>query len=412
VLSYGKSHFYIRSHCDFDFGIELAKRIADEWEIKQTASRRFQGKKRKDIKSYASNTRLDVESGESVDYVQGAVVSAHRNVFGKAGKFGTSALLSVDISPGDLGDFMDAIDAVLHQAPMFKLPRTVRIADEGEVERYDKLLIAELMSSKGGSDFVHNSYDLYGVDFVFSGGGSFILKCRGYPDRALEALGIDELRSYIRDCSIAPGDVLRIKVVHQDEERPAYAEGLKHALDFIADDDRVLLTNGRWMRFNQDYLEFLDEYLSGINVEEVEPEFSQISIGEPEFNECQLLRDHGYELADKNFDIFKTRRSTPVEAWDLKKGKCVYAVKFGTAQKLGYVCDQATGLLEMLRNRAGVRRVPEFEKYCLWLGYKSKGGLDNIADSGSIILKQKIETWARKARELGIEPVLKLSQKV
>jgi len=32
-------------------------------------------------------------------------------------------------------------------------------------------------------------------------------------------------------------------------------------VDFIVDADRVVLANGRWMRFNQDYLEFLDNYL-------------------------------------------------------------------------------------------------------------------------------------------------------
>lgn len=120
----------------------------------------------------------------------------------------------------------------------------------------------------------------------------------------------------------------------------------------------------------------------------------------------------GYEIADKYFSIFRTRSSTPIEAWDLKKGSCVYAVKFGTAQKLGYVCDQATGVLELLRNKAGVNQIPDFKQYCLWLGYRGKNYLDTITSSGSIILKQKIETWARKARELGIEPILKISQRV
>lgn len=96
VLSYGKTHFYLRPYCDFDFGIELAKRIANEDDIKQTASKRFQGKKKKDIKSYTNNTRLDVESGESVDYLQSAIVGSRRAVFGKSGKFGTSTLLSID----------------------------------------------------------------------------------------------------------------------------------------------------------------------------------------------------------------------------------------------------------------------------------------------------------------------------
>ena len=220
-----------------------------------------------------------------------------------------------------------------------------------------------------------------------------------------------DLKNYITSNNVATQDVLRIKVAHEQEGRPKYTQEIKQALDFIADTERVILSNGRWMRFNQDYLEFLDEYIQSIRVEQVENEFSQVSGGEPEFNVSKAIKDAGYATADKDFSVFRTRSSTPVEAWDLQKGVCVYAVKFGTAQKLGYVCDQATAVLELLRNRANVNKVPNFDQYCLWLGYKAKNPVTDISKSGSIILKQKIETWARKARELGIEPVLKISHK-
>jgi hypothetical protein len=71
-----------------------------------------------------------------------------------------------------------------------------------------------------------------------------------------------------------------------------------------------------------------------------------------------------------------------------------------------------SGLLELLRNKAGVKAIPNFTSYCLWLGYECKKPLDDITVSGSIILKQKIEAWARKARDLGVEPVIKISRKI
>jgi hypothetical protein len=40
---------------------------------------------------------------------------------------------------------------------------------------------------------------------------------------------------------------------------------------------------------------------------------------------------------------------------EFKRGTTVYAVKFGTAQELGYVRDQAINVLTLLRNKAGVR---------------------------------------------------------
>ena len=87
-------------------------------------------------------------------------------------------------------------------------------------------------------------------------------------------------------------------------------------------------------------------------------------------------------------------------------------MKFGTAQKVGYVCDQAMAVLEILRNNANVRRLNKnWKVYCLWFGFDLVKLPAKLSDVNSIILKQKIEAWARRCRELGIEPRVKLSLK-
>lgn len=409
ALSHGKAHFYLRPFCDFDFGIELAKRIANEGDIAQTASKRFQGRRKKNIRSYTANSRLEVESGESFDYLQAGIIDVARDRFGRRAKFGTSALLNVDILVDDIGELLTAVDAQLTADPLFKLPRTTVVTDEVLIQRYDRALLAEVASGSRDADFAHNTYDLYGVDFVFPTDGTFELRCPGYPSRTLSDLGIEDLRAYVSDFKIPQNDVMCIRIGHSHDNR-TYTQSLKQSLDYIADEDRVVLSGGKWMRFNQDYLEFLDEYIDTIPLLPVETEFEVISMPEPKFNAS--LADYGYAVADKDFSIFTTRSATPVEAWDHRKGDTVYAVKFGTAQKLGYVCDQASNLLELLRNRAGVRQIPDFKKYCLWLGYAAKKDLGQMRNTRSIILKQKIDAWARKCRDLSIEPVIKLSRKV
>lgn len=412
ALCYGKSHFYLKPHCDHDFGIEVAKRICDQNDIKQTASKRFQGKKKKDIKSYASNTRLDIESGESVEYLQAKTIETYHEIFGKSGKFGSSAQVNPDITPSEIGIFLSRLVAEMARPALFKVPRTTIVSEPEEISRYDQLLINELLSGVGATDFTHNSYDLYGIDFVFSNDGNFKLWCPKHQDIEVDELTVKDLKDYISNNSIPAEDILGIKITHQQENRPKYTQEIKQAIDYIADGEKVILSNGKWMRFNQDYLEFLDDYIKTIKVEEPEAELADIQVNEPEFNVSPEVRAAGYETADKNFDIFRTRSNTPIEAWDLKKGKTVYAVKFGTAQKLHYVCDQAVAVLELIRNRAEVSEIPEFDEYCLWFGYRAKDRLVKLSDSGSIILKQKIELWARRSRDLGIEPVIKISRKL
>lgn len=412
VLSYGKSHFYIRPYCDHDFGIELAKRIADEGDIRQTAGKRFAGKRTKEIKSYASQTPLIVEGGESVDFIQASICEDRRTAYGKSGRFGASAQVTPDIKLDDLGSFLDTVVEELARAAQFKLPRTVLVVGEEEIARLDEVLLDELLSKETVSDFTNNTIDLYGVDFVFPSEGTFTLSCGRGAKEQLVQLTMGHLKHFIANKDIARQDILKIQIKHEREGDPSYTSRIKDEIDFIADGERVVLTGGKWLRFNQDYLDFLDDAIRDIEVERVEDEFKIIWQKEGDFNASQAVADAGFVSADKDFELFQTRSPTPVEAWDLRRDTTVYAVKFGTAQKLHYVCDQALNVLELLRNKAETKQVDSFDRYCLWFGYRAKTTPSSLADTGSIILKQKVEAWARKANELGITPVLRISQRV
>lgn len=412
VVSYGKAHFYLRPFCDYDFGIEVAKRIANDADARLTAGRRFQGTKKKDIKSFTNNTRLDIESGESVDYIQAGIVDGLRHTFGMTGRFGASVMLAPDIDKAGIGAFLDKLEAELAKKARFPLPRTIALTEKDEIARVDELLLDELTMGLQTTDFTNNSFDLYGVDFVFGDEGSFSIKAPRKKAIEVDRLSVGDLKKYISENKIDRKDILKITVSHQPEDVPGFDKPLKETLDFIADGENIILSGGKWMHFNQDYLDFLDNFLRSIEVEETEEQFQEISDDEPTFNASAAVKAAGYEVADKNFKILRTKAKTPIEAWDLKKGSTVYAVKFATAQKLSYVCDQAMAVLELKRNHAGAKKLPDFDRYCLWLGYRSKTPLDDITKTGSIILKQKLETWARKAREVGVEPVIKISQKV
>jgi uncharacterized protein (TIGR04141 family) len=223
-------------------------------------------------------------------------------------------------------------------------------------------------------------------------------------------LDITELRSYLASEVIQESEILNIRIHVDNEGQKSYSKPLKEALDFIVDGENVMLSQGRWVRFNEDYGDQLNEYVDGIVIAETETELQNVETDEGTFNTSAAARDLGYSVADKDFSKIKTRVSTPIEAWDLYNDGAVYAVKFGTAQKLSYVCDQANAVLEIIRNNANVRKLDQDVKaYCLWLGFKLQKVPSRISESNSIILKQKIEAWARRCRELGIEPRLKLS---
>jgi uncharacterized protein (TIGR04141 family) len=412
VLAYGKAHFYIRPLCDHDFGIELAKRLADENDIKQKASKKFAGRRKKEIRSYTSNTRLDIESGESIDYLQAAIIESARQDFGQTAKFGSSALLNAPIDRGHLGDFLDKLVAVIASSPTFTLPRTVRVTDQAEVTRYDNLLITSIAGGDESTEFTQSGHDLVGVDFVFSGNEQYTLTSRGHRSRDLDDSDLDlaALRNYITSERLGRDEILGIRIKVEAEGQRPYSKSLRDSLDYIVDGENVMLSQGRWLRFNEDYIDQLNTYVDTIAVELTEQEFEAISSTEGAFNDSDTIAALGYVKADKDFSKIRTRASTPIEAWDLQKGDTVYAVKFGTAQKVGYVCDQATAVVEIIRNNANLKKFGKgLRSYCLWFGFKTVAKPTHISEVNSIILKQKIDAWARSCREIGLEPKLKFS---
>ncbi len=413
VISFGKAHFYIRPYADFDFGIELAKRIANENDVKQTASRRFSGAESKKIKSYRNQARLDIESGASLDYLSAKIITDEVERFGRTGKFGMSALLNPVLDMADIRMFVDAISKKIEAEPRFKIPRTEQVTDEQRLERYHSELL-KAINNPSSTEFNTSSYDIVGVDFIFSGQEEYTFYGPAEESEPVQELTLNALKSYIDTYSLEEEQVFKIRIKVVNADGYTFRKGLLESLDFVMDDEKVILSQGRWLRFNEDYLEQLNDYVGAIDLEVVEAEFTYISKGitEGDFNISKGIRDAGYSVADKDFARLKVKGAKiPTEAWDLYRDGTAYAVKFGNAQKLGYVCDQGMLVMETLRTKSYVKKFDEgLKSYCLWMGYEAKKPVENIAASRSIILKQKVEAWARRCNEVGITPVLKISQ--
>jgi len=143
----------------------------------------------------------------------------------------------------------------------------------------------------------------------------------------MDDLTMENLNKFITDNSIPREEILNINVEVQKEDAPrAYKKKLLESLDYIIDDENVILSQGRWMRFNEDYINQLNEYVDDIDLEIVESELKETSLTEPEFS--KYCESFGYINADKDFSKIKVAQGTLIEAWDLQKDTTVYALKF------------------------------------------------------------------------------------
>lgn len=414
ALTYGKSHFYVRKFCDADFGLEMAKRIANENDVKQKASKRFSGRKKKEIKSFVKNTKLDSESGESVDYISAGIIPDKQIDFGEKSKFGSSLIISrEDLVAGSIPATLDTILKVLGtEEARFDLPKTIEVNDPVRVAGYVTGLREQIKNDITNIDTEDNSYDLVGTDFVFYTSEKYTFHLGQKKSDQVSELSHGALKKFIDDNDVQDDQILNIKVDIANDNGKEYTKSLYEMIEYMVPNENVVLEGGKWKEFNKEYLEQIDASINAIAREETESEFLEISLNEPDFNSCSEVAAAGYAKDDTDFSKVNIGAGYTVEAWDLRKGNIVHAVKFGSTQKLVYVCSQAMTMLDIIRNNANLKKLDNPpERYCLWLGFK-RTVPEKISDIRSIILKQHIDMFARKCWEVGIVPVLKFSHKV
>ncbi len=429
TLTYGKSHFYVRQFCDDDFGLEIAKRIAKENDIKQIATKRFNSSKKKEIRSYVKTSILNNESGESVEHLNATIINDKKTYFGDKAKFGSSVLLSKkDLEVIEIPEMLDEIINTLKEDPKFNIPKTEEIKNDKEIITYFNLLIGDLLNEDDKVGLTTQSYDIVGTDIVFSGNEKYKYKYYAKESEVFDDLDLKDIVSFIKKYTIPNNKITsHLRVEIEDEGRRPFSKPLRDFLSYNIENKNIIYQNGKWIKFNNEYIKQIDDSISNIKLDKTESEFLQIEKTEPEFNYISEtpegkkkgysvnneLIELGYESADKDFETIQISGNYKVEAWDLKKGNIVYAVKFGNAQKLVYVCNQAINVLEILRNNSAIKQLDKKpEKYVLWLGITNKKLVKNITDLNSIILKQQIDLFARKCRDIGIEPMIKISQKI
>lgn len=407
-LTYGKSHFYVRQFSETEFWLEMAKRIANKKDVKQTASKRFSWKKTKEIKSYKKDYLFNSESWESIDYISASIIKEKQEFFWKNWKFWWSILLSIEnLEVKNIHVVLDQIMLSLAENQKFSLPRTEEIKDKEQVNRFDSILVSKLH----GATLTTDSHDLIWVDFIFGGNQKYQLQYYSDKSGILDSITIEDIISFVKTHNIQFDEILKIKVKITTDDQKEYTKSVKSFIEYIIDEENVVLHWGKRIKFNEDYLKQIHDYIDAIDIEETEWIYKEISKGETDFNKS--LVDSGiYKWWDKDFSQIWVGHWHIVEARDLQKDDTVYAVKFWKTQKLVYVCNQAYNTLEIIRNNANVKKLSSKpKKYCLWLWFERNNQLTKISESKSLILKQQIELFARKCREVGLEPVLKFSLK-
>lgn len=427
AISLGKSHFYIQKYSLLDFGIEVATRILDENGVVIKNARKFGSSRKKTLVTYKESSFLEIESGETVEYLRGS--TGDKDTWGRKATFGTSAQFSIKgVSPHDLPKLLEKIEEKLLDSPNFKIPRTFEIKDQEEICNLDAKLVTAISGNSTAISLEELS--LSGIDFIFLSDYRYSLRGQSREVPISTSMSQPELLEAITlsGNSLNNFSVNEIKIKAESEYGRGYTKSLKEFLDYT-DNEWNYLRDGRWFKFNQEYKESLIAQVDSIEIEQDETiaysevEFARWKETLPEsdrskwyaekyFNEI-IASSHGFRSYDRNL---QTEMGYRVEYCDLLLDECLYFVKIGTPQKLGYVIDQSINSLRLLVKNKHIITIGDEElkpkSYALWLIMNRSQRISKLSQINSIIFLQKVSDWIREVHNANLQPRIVISYKV
>lgn len=390
--------------------MNLAERIIDEKNLKIKNTKFYKSRKSKTITSYQQGSEISFDSGESIHYLKAKTINSSR--WGETASFGSSVQFNLSKNPSELTDFIRHIEEELRQPPRFEFPKTCIVRDVKIINELDNRLANAIVRKCDNTEINVEEFSVFGIDFIFSNKSeySLYLKRVSKDKKHLEELNLEELVKFVKEKNIDLSQKINeIYVCTHNEHGREYSQPLKYYLDFIDEQERYCLIDGKWHKFNQSYLSYLKQEVDSINLIYEQNFDINSSITEDLFNK-KRHQDDGYINCDK---ILETLSTYKVEKMDLYKDETLFFVKIGTPQKLSYVIDQAINTIKILQNNESQIKIAEKEvnvrNICLWIIFDRKEKISQLSEVNSIIFHMKLVEWKKTVKDAGFSPLIKVN---
>lgn len=447
ACTYGFSFFIVDKYCDTDFAFNFARRIRYK-EIKTTTLLSPSSKRNKAVNTYLDYNNLEFDSGESFAKLKvKAELPEDFNLFETGIEAGHSIKFEV---PTDTIDAVIDIliyvqNTLLNCEEIYKIPVFNKVSDKGLIES----LNTRLASALEENPLIINlsELDIIGVTEVFNNNDSLFEIKYHRKSQTVPQLTAESIINFIHDCGLTLFDgIEKVKVVSYCNGVPVRTDALYNLIDYIDDEQRCVLLKGKWYYFNDDYLGYLEESLSEIDIiydprydystalheqfvemkyelERSSPEYAGLSANEARaklrkkyyreraFN-LYISDNFGFECHDREEINISGAR---IELMDLYKDETLFAVKFGnTSSVLCYVVDQSISTLKLYKQRV-LENLPVATNIAVWILLDRRTHLDivngkpNINQLEMLALKNKLDAWKKEVRISGKRPIIMLN---
>ena len=446
LIPQGRSHWFVATLSDLQFGLDFAERSIQPSEINVKGISYVERNKLRGVLNYKANQTDFPQASEAYFNIEG---KPQNTIFGKNLKCNISVHLTKDYkfeTQKDFDDFINIfkeIDKQILSQPNQEFPRFKLLPLHDKLnQELDEYLLRVLKGKKNEEcDISLNRIVTLGDNIEFVGDSTIdisILKNKKSTTKQVD-YNLNSIREFIV-ANLEKIDQLKsIRINFLSEERKTI--NLKNLIYAEIDykGERYFLDSGRWSTFNESFKSLLD-----IQLREIEglvlrlPQQHNFSskcfhMDENKFISEIISTMTKYEQFHKKNVYYNGVAVEIGDLFDKDSGELI-AVKMGfNTSKSIYSFEQSILSMQVLRDRINKRRNAEYliKKYSLdktlvysaidskktsvlWIVDKSNKSIyESVKNNSfsflqirSILLRLKILSWYNYARENGFEPIL------
>lgn len=442
LITFGYGIYLLGDFVDYNFGLEVASRAANRATINTQSSKYFSINKNKSLVIY-NNANFSAQVGEAVDYLSAeleeqsgrSAVSQLLKLINKRVNFSNCVklLLKEDFNFENLISIIKNLETIsTSYKHKFAIPKLYYLQPEKDKELIAKLK-EELRKDILNIENTSASVALYRIN---NGRVEVLNNQEGYTiyvgNKKIEygELNIGDISRFMKMNDIK--DITKINVKVGNERLNLYSF-IDYTTSLDKSNEYYCLTNGKWTRFNKEYIDKLkDEITNRINPivkfdknydfekfealkEEMAEEFNEEdkAIYKERVYNLHLGKVFGYKVLDRITESY-------IEIADLydKENKSLIHTKIGSPSDFMICINQSIiGMEHYVHNKENViekcgEELREVRKIVLLLLTDNKNVLKNkdLNEFKSLRFKLNLVEWINKVQEFNFEPEIIIGQ--
>lgn len=348
VITFGYGNNTVSKFIDFNYGLEMASRMAKADSINTQSSKFFSLNKNKSLVIYNS-ANFNTQVGEAVDYLT-AEIEEYQNrssvnqlleLINKEAVFSTyiRVALNKEFSFENIVKILKNLDNIYNTyKERIAIPKLSYLTSKDRliIEKLDKKMSEEALNDEENTKISIGTYTKINGDIkIINDIDSFTLSV-GRRKQTYNELNVNNIKDFMKNNNIQ--NIKDVKVTTEHLQKEELYKYLDYTTQLEDNNEYFCLSNGRWTKFNKEYIEKVEEeikrricpiteYLDEYNLEDLQKlreKYSEKIINKKyvntDENNKKLYEERVYNfyIADKmHGEVFDRKTVNTIEVSDI-----------------------------------------------------------------------------------------------